>query len=39
MTERRERRRKQVLDDLKETRRYCELKEEAVDGARWRTRF
>jgi len=32
MTGRRGRRRKQVLDDLKETRRYCELKEEAHAG-------
>ena len=33
MTGRRGRRRKQLLDDLKETRGYCKLKEEAVDGA------
>jgi len=39
MTGRRGGRRKQVLDDLKETKRYCELKEEAVDGTRWRTCF
>jgi hypothetical protein len=31
-TGRRERRRKHLLDDLKETRRYCNLKEEALSG-------
>jgi hypothetical protein len=31
MTGRRGRRRKQLLDDLKEKRRYCKLKEEALD--------
>ena len=31
MIERRERRRKQLLDDLKETPVYCKLKEEALD--------
>jgi hypothetical protein len=31
MTRRGRRRRKQLLDDLKETRRYCKLKEEAPD--------
>ena len=36
---RRGRRRKQLLDDLKKTRGYCELKEEALDRNRWRTRF
>ena len=33
------RRRKQLLDDLKEARGYCKLKEEALDGTVWRTRF
>jgi hypothetical protein len=36
---RRERRRKQLLDDLKEEREYWKLKEEAVDCSLWRTRF
>jgi hypothetical protein len=36
---RRGRTRRQLLDDLKETRGYCELKEEALDRAVWRTRF
>jgi hypothetical protein len=31
MTGRRGRRRKQLLDDLKEKRRYCKFKEEALD--------
>ena len=35
MTGRLERRRKQVLDDRKERRGHCKLKEEAL----WRTRF
>ena len=35
---RRRRRRKQLLD-LKKTRGYCELNEEALDRNRWRTRF
>jgi hypothetical protein len=39
MTGRRGRRRKQVLDDLKEKRRYCKLKEEALDRTLWRTGF
>jgi hypothetical protein len=39
MTGRRGRRRKQLLDDLKETRRYWKLKEEALDRTLWRTRF
>jgi hypothetical protein len=39
MTGRRGRRRKQLLDDLKERRRYCKLKEEAVDRTVWRIRF
>jgi hypothetical protein len=33
------RRRKQLLDDLKEKRGYWKLKEEALDRALWRTRF
>jgi hypothetical protein len=39
MTRRRGRRRKQLLDDLKEKRRYWTLKEEALDRTVWRTRF
>jgi hypothetical protein len=39
MTERRGRRRKQLLDDLKEKGRYWKLKEEALDRTLWRTRF
>jgi hypothetical protein len=39
MTGRRGRRRKQLLDDLKEKRRYCKFKEEALDRTLWRTRF
>jgi hypothetical protein len=39
MTGRRGRRRKQLLDDLKEKRRYWKLKEEALDRTVWRTRF
>jgi hypothetical protein len=38
-TGRRGRRRKQLLDDLKEKRRYCKLKQEALDRNLWRTRF
>jgi hypothetical protein len=30
---------KQLLDDLKETREYCKLKEEALDHTLWRTGF
>jgi hypothetical protein len=33
------RRRKQLLDDLKENRRYWKLKEEALDHTLWRTHF
>ena len=36
---RRGRRRKQLLDDLKETRGYCNLKEEILDRCLWRNRF
>jgi hypothetical protein len=39
MTGRRGRRRKQLLDDLKEKRRYWKGKEEALDRALWRTRI
>jgi hypothetical protein len=39
VTGRRGRRRKQILDDLKETRGYCKLKEEALDRTAWRTCF
>jgi hypothetical protein len=39
MTGRRGRRRKKLLDDLKEKRRYWKLKEEALDRTLWRTRF
>jgi hypothetical protein len=39
MTGRRGRIRKQLVDDLKEKRRYWKLKEEALDRALWRTRF
>jgi hypothetical protein len=36
---RRERRRKQLPDDIKETRIYWELKEEALACTLWRSRF
>jgi hypothetical protein len=39
MTERRGRRRKQVLNKLKEKSGHCILKEEALDRMLWRTRF
>jgi len=39
VTGRRERIRKELLDDLMEKRGYCKLKEEAVDRTVWRTRF
>jgi hypothetical protein len=39
MTGRRGRRRKQLLDDLKEKRGYWKLKEEALDRTVWRTSF
>jgi hypothetical protein len=39
VTRRRERRRKQLLDDLKETRGYWKFKEEALARIMWRTRF
>jgi hypothetical protein len=39
MTGRQGRRRKQLLDDLKEKRRYWKLIEETLDRTLWRTRF
>jgi hypothetical protein len=39
VTERRGRRRRKLLDDLKERRGYCHLKEEALDRTMWRTCF
>jgi hypothetical protein len=39
MTGRRGRRCKQLLDDLKENRKYWKLKEEVLDRTLWRTRF
>jgi hypothetical protein len=39
MTGRRGRRRKQLLDDLKEKRGYWKLKEEALDRSQWRSHF
>jgi hypothetical protein len=39
MTGRRGRRRKQLLDDLTEKRRYWKLKEKALDRTLWSTRF
>ena len=36
---RRGRRRRDLLDDLKERRGYCHLKEEALDRTTWRARF
>ena len=39
VTRRRGRRRKKLLDDLKDRRGYCQLKEEAVDRTMWRNRF
>jgi hypothetical protein len=39
VTERRGRKRKQLLDDLKEKRRYWKLKEKALDRCLWRTCF
>jgi len=36
---RRGRRRKKLLDDLKERRKYSHLKKEALDRAMWRARF
>ena len=39
VTRRRGRRRKKLLDDLKDRRWYCHLKEEALDRTMWRNRF
>jgi len=39
VTGRQGRRRKKLLDDLKERRGYCHLKEEALDRTVWRARF
>ena len=39
MTGRRGRRRRKLLDDLKERRGYSHLKEEALDRTIWRARF
>jgi len=39
VTGRRGRRRGKLLDDLKERRGYCHLKEEALDCTVWRARF
>jgi hypothetical protein len=33
------RRRKQLVDDLKETKAYCKLKEGALDRTMWNSRF
>ena len=38
VTRRRGRRRKKLLDDLKDRRGYCQLKEEALDRTMWRNR-
>jgi hypothetical protein len=39
VTRRRGRRRKKLLDDLGDRRRYSHLKEEALDRIKWRNRF
>ena len=39
MTRRRGRMRKKLLDDLKDRRGYCELREEALDRTMWRNRL
>jgi hypothetical protein len=39
VTRRRGRRRRKLLDDLKEKRGYSYLKEEALDRTMWRARF
>jgi hypothetical protein len=39
MRERQGRRRRKLLDDLKERRGYSHLKEEALDSTIWRARF
>ena len=39
VTARRERRRKQLPDDIKDKIRYCKLKDEAPEDTLWGTRF
>jgi hypothetical protein len=39
VTGRRERKRRKLLDDLKDRRGYSHLKEEALDRSMWRTRL
>ena len=39
VTRRRGRRRKKLLDDVKDRRGYCQLKEEALDRTMWRNRL
>jgi hypothetical protein len=39
VTGRRGKRRKKLLDELKEKRGYCKLKDEALDLTQWSTRF
>ena len=39
VTRRRERRRKKLLDDFKDRKGYCHLKEEALDRTMWRNCF
>ena len=39
VTRRRGRRRRELLDDLKDRRGYSHLKEEALDRTMWRNRF
>jgi len=39
VTGRRGRRRRKLLDNLKERRRYSHLKEEALDNTMWKARF
>jgi hypothetical protein len=39
VTRRRGKRRKKLLDDLKDRRGYCHLKEEALDRTMWRNHF
>ena len=39
MTGRQVRRHRKLLDDLKERRGYCHLKEEALDRTMWRAHF
>ena len=39
MKRRRGRRSKKLLDDLKDRRGYCQLKEEALDPTMWSNRF